>query len=473
MLIDQKITSFLKAALECSIYVCPLDPGLEYGELLQAAKDAEFFEGEIHDAISQVATLYWGGHLKILPDKNDLVMLTIFGSLEEPDYRNPAAFHRVFEEMRLLVRQKGRANAQIERSALTQSCANKQLLEHDVQVAITVLILNGILAEKEGAIRFVQGKETYGSPGDQPMLNPRPAGQRFERPARRRAYPIVKRIIEARNQSLPPGLTDNSVQATAAEPSQLTNDQWISASQALDLVGRGLSSQIAICTRAHAGMIKAKAKRFIKADRKFDNVEMPPEFWWAKGHEALEQNWKTGDFDTWIDRKYHWQAFGVEFLRSDIESMITVSEKALKVIGKKIFIGHGRSLLWLHLQNFLQSRLGLIVDEFNVAPTAGITTKERLEEMLNEAAFAFLVMTAEDEQPDGTKRARENVIHEIGLFQGRLGFRKAIVMLENGCNEFSNITGVGEIRFGKDDIESKFEEVRRTLEREKIIKQGV
>ena len=146
------------------------------------------------------------------------------------------------------------------------------------------------------------------------------------------------------------------------------------------------------------------------------------------------------------------------------------NEEGAKLQGKKVFIGHGRSHLWLHLQNFLQARLHLTVDEFNVEPTAGITTKERLEEMLDEAAFAFLVMTAEDEQPDGTKRARENVIHEVGLFQGRLGFRKAIVMLENDCNEFSNIAGVGEIRFNKGDIQSKFEEIRRTLEREKIIK---
>jgi len=295
-------------------------------------------------------------------------------------------------------------------------------------------------------------------------------GGRLERPARGRAYPIVKRIIAARNQSLPTHVTDNSAQVAAAEPPQLTNDEWISASKALDLLGRRLGSRIAICTRAHAGMVKARAKRFIQASKKFDNVEVPSEFWWAKGHEALDQDWQTGDFDTWIDHKCHWQAFGVEFLRSDIESMSTVRKKEPKMAGNKVFIGHGRSLLWLHLRNFLQSRLGLIVDEFNVEPTAGITTKERLEEMLDEAMFAFLVMTAEDEQPDGTKRARENVIHEIGLFQGRLGFRKAIVMLEHGCNEFSNIAGVGEIRFGKSDIESKFEEVRQTLEHEKIIK---
>jgi hypothetical protein len=38
--------------------------------------------------------------------------------------------------------------------------------------------------------------------------------------------------------------------------------------------------------------------------------------------------------------------------------------------------------------------------------------------MLDQARFAFLVMTAEDEQADGNHHARMNVIHEVGLFQG-------------------------------------------------------
>jgi len=223
-------------------------------------------------------------------------------------------------------------------------------------------------------------------------------------------------------------------------------------------------------------LVRAKAERFISGLNVKNDVEVPELFWWAEGEAALVQNWFTGDFETWLDQKLHLRAYGVIFWRADIERLrpkvIEKSRREKNLVGtpsKKVFIGHGRSHLWLPLRNFLQSRLGLIVDEFNVEPTAGITTKERLEEMLNEATFAFLVMTAEDEQPDGTKRARENVIHEVGLFQGRLGFRRAIVMLEHGCNEFSNIAGVGEIRFGKGDIESKFEEVRRTLERENII----
>ena len=470
MTMNQEIISFLKAALECSIYVCPLSPGLEYNELVQAAKSADFFDGEIHDAIPQAVTLYWGaGDAKILPKQEDMIILSIFGFPEEPDYRNPVAFHRVFEEMRLVLRQKGAANAQIDRSALLEKCVTRQATLHDVQVALAILTLNEIFEAKDGIISFVRGKESWGSGGDQANQTKMFPGGRFQRPARARAYPIVQRIIAARDQPAPSTVAKDAVLA-AVEPLKLTNDEWISANKALNLLGKKFNSLIAICTRAHAGMVKTRAKLFIQDKKRFENIELPSEFWWAKGHEALNQNWQTGDFDTWIDHNHHWQAFGVEFLRSDIENMGTVSEKEPKMAGKKVFIGHGQSLLWMKLQGFIQNRLGLAVDEFNVEATAGLTTKERLEEMLDEAAFALLVMTAEDEQPDGTKRARENVIHEIGLFQGRLGFRKAIVMLEHGCTEFSNITGTSQIRFNKGDIESKFEEVRHTLERENIIK---
>jgi predicted nucleotide-binding protein len=89
--------------------------------------------------------------------------------------------------------------------------------------------------------------------------------------------------------------------------------------------------------------------------------------------------------------------------------------------------------------------------------------------MLDNAAFAFLVLTAEDERADGHKQARQNVVHEAGLFQGRHGFKKAIILLEDGCDEFSNATGLGQIRFAAGNIAAKFEEIRRVLERERII----
>ena len=138
--------------------------------------------------------------------------------------------------------------------------------------------------------------------------------------------------------------------------------------------------------------------------------------------------------------------------------------------GRKIFIGHGRSPEWRDLKDYLRDRLRLEVDEFNMSPAAGLTTPERLAQMLDDAAFAFIVMTPEDEQPDGSKRARENVVHEAGLFQGRLGFRRAILLVENKCEEFSNIHGLTQIRFDSGNMRAYFDEIRSVLEREGIIK---
>lgn len=78
-------------------------------------------------------------------------------------------------------------------------------------------------------------------------------------------------------------------------------------------------------------------------------------------------------------------------------------------------------------------------------------------------------MTAEDENADGEMQARMNVIHEVGLFQGRLGFTKAIVLLEESCQAFSNIEGLGQIRFPVGNIAACFEEVRRVIEREELL----
>ncbi len=137
--------------------------------------------------------------------------------------------------------------------------------------------------------------------------------------------------------------------------------------------------------------------------------------------------------------------------------------------GNRVFIGHGNSSAWRDLKDLVQDRLGLPYDEFNRVSVAGLANTERLSEMLDNAAVAFLVMTAEDEQADGQWHARMNVIHEAGLFQGRLGFRKAIVLLEEGCEEFFNIQGLGQIRFPKGDLGARFEKIREVLEREGLI----
>lgn len=147
---------------------------------------------------------------------------------------------------------------------------------------------------------------------------------------------------------------------------------------------------------------------------------------------------------------------------------IRTKEKS-NTMANKVFIGHGRSTIWKDLKIFLRDRLSLDSTEFNIESAAGMATTERLSQMLDEAVFAFIIMTGEDTHEDGTTHARENVCHELGLFQGKLGFKKAIPLLEKECQEFSNIIGLGQIRFPKGDLYPVTEEIRKVLEREGII----
>jgi predicted nucleotide-binding protein len=135
-----------------------------------------------------------------------------------------------------------------------------------------------------------------------------------------------------------------------------------------------------------------------------------------------------------------------------------------------VFIGHGRSKLWGRLQLFLQDELGLQTVTYEKEARAGLSIVQILERMLRQATFAVLVLTGEDETAEGGKRARQNVIHEAGLFQGVLGFQRAVMLVQKGAEEFSNVAGLQYIEFEKNKIENCFWELQRVLKREGILK---
>ena len=129
----------------------------------------------------------------------------------------------------------------------------------------------------------------------------------------------------------------------------------------------------------------------------------------------------------------------------------------------KIFIGHGGSTQWRELKDHLQDQHDLDVIAYETGSRAGHAVRDIIVKMLDESSFAILVMTGEDIMENGSVRPRQNVIHELGLFQGRLGFEKAIVLLEYDTEEFSNIFGVHQIRFSKDNIKATFGDVLAVL----------
>ncbi|KAA0909597.1 hypothetical protein FLO80_20915 [Aquicoccus porphyridii] len=124
-----------------------------------------------------------------------------------------------------------------------------------------------------------------------------------------------------------------------------------------------------------------------------------------------------------------------------------------------VFLGHGRSAAWRDLRDHLRDHHGYKVEAYETGARAGHTIRDIVEQMAKKSDMAFLVHSAEDELQNGRFQARPNVIHETGLFQGKLGFSRAIVLLEEGCEEFSNLAGIQQIRFSKNNIRETFGDV--------------
>lgn len=131
-----------------------------------------------------------------------------------------------------------------------------------------------------------------------------------------------------------------------------------------------------------------------------------------------------------------------------------------------LFIGHGRDEQWRDLKDHLADKHGFKIVAYETGARAGHTIRDVLDDMLDQTSFAILVMSGEDQHTDNSIYPRANVIHETGLFQGKLGFSRAIVLLEDGTTEFSNLHGIQQIRYKKGNIKETFGEVLATIKRE-------
>ncbi|MCZ6740495.1 MAG: nucleotide-binding protein [Actinobacteria bacterium] len=131
-----------------------------------------------------------------------------------------------------------------------------------------------------------------------------------------------------------------------------------------------------------------------------------------------------------------------------------------------VFIGHGPDPAWRDLKDHLQDKHGIEVEAYEVGARAGHAIRDILAQMVGSSSFAILVMTGDDETESGGLRARQNVVHEIGLFQGALGFNRAIVAVERGIEEFSNLQGIQQLHFSSGNIREIFGDALATIRRE-------
>jgi hypothetical protein len=195
----QEVVHLLQASIEASVYIAPTEPGLTIAELYEIGKRLGLKDGEIGDALPQVATSRFGGRLIL-----DESFWQVSGSLvlaQEPDLRSPAAFDFVVEQLNQLVREVGALRARLDRRIMIDRAKTQSIPPHDVEVAITLMLLSGQLAEDEGGLRFrsqIGGTRPLPSDGRNKV-----SLHRLPRPLRSQAMPHVKDVIDRRADGRP------------------------------------------------------------------------------------------------------------------------------------------------------------------------------------------------------------------------------------------------------------------------------
>lgn len=137
----------------------------------------------------------------------------------------------------------------------------------------------------------------------------------------------------------------------------------------------------------------------------------------------------------------------------------------LEPLPRCVFLSHGRSSLWTRVQTFIEKEtfLNLEAIEFEQRPKGGRTIAQKLKDEAEKCSYAVIVATGDDLDDEGDPHMRENVMHEIGFFQGRYGFDRVCILREEDVTIPSNLHGFLYEQFPKGDISSALVGLQREL----------
>jgi sugar/nucleoside kinase (ribokinase family) len=154
---------------------------------------------------------------------------------------------------------------------------------------------------------------------------------------------------------------------------------------------------------------------------------------------------------------------------SDGFLQVTEEPQRWAVARRGVFVAHGSDPQWRQVKEFLERECGLPVRTLSTE-AQGADLAEELRGHLAECGFAVCVLTAEAAGPGELGYADQSVVHQAGLLQGRYGFRRVAILVEHGCQAFSNVAGLIRLDFPNGHIESTFWQLERMLRREGLVR---
>ena len=124
----------------------------------------------------------------------------------------------------------------------------------------------------------------------------------------------------------------------------------------------------------------------------------------------------------------------------------------------EIFLSHDKHPLWQEVADFLELKMQHQVAALQDMPDDGRTNLALLDDITDECSFAVVIALAND------SRSRENLIHEIGFYQGKFGCENVLVLRQEGAADFPSISGIVSQEFKGNDIKTTFDRIKKEIE---------
>jgi predicted nucleotide-binding protein len=139
--------------------------------------------------------------------------------------------------------------------------------------------------------------------------------------------------------------------------------------------------------------------------------------------------------------------FYTEYLEKALEDIINANPEfekgeVQKVIGNKVFIVHGHNDLIKTQVQLLLSRAGVNNIVLHEQPDKGRTIIDKLINEGENSNYAIALLSPDDIVNTGEKRARQNVVLEIGYFMGRLGKERIRLLIQDQVEIPSDLNGI-------------------------------
>ncbi|MCW2900189.1 MAG: ribokinase [Streptosporangiaceae bacterium] len=138
------------------------------------------------------------------------------------------------------------------------------------------------------------------------------------------------------------------------------------------------------------------------------------------------------------------------------------------VLPTSVLIAHGGDSRWVEVRDFVEQDCGVRTQGLATADLQGPAVAADMRQYLGKSGFAVCILAfSGDESVSG--RADQRLVYLAGLFQGKYGFGRVAILVEEGYPVFSNISGLIRLDFPSGQIDATFLQLERMLYREGLI----